>query len=203
MAILIKDRFDIPQDVKDQVIAPGYSDMEIGYKKLDDDGNYYVCTYARFPHAKGEMINWWYSEWLHDADSYKLWSKDHVSFYWNEAKRPGTVVGATHISSEYLGDEIVEMAISFYDPNDIFDTSKFEENNISLALVQENRNPAGEIINVFVHIVRDTYFGCEIRNRFFMPNSTEQDCKDLIAHNVGEMGNLGEFLANLYKRENQ
>ena len=203
MAILVNNRFEMPREILDTLIEPGYSDLECGYRKLDNDGNYLVATYARFPYCKGEMINWWYSEWLHNEDSYKLWSKDHVSFYWNEDKKPGTTIGATHISSEYIGDKFIEMAISFFDPADVYDTSKFAENNISLVLPQENRNPQGEIINVFIHVVRDTFFGCEIRNRFWIPNSTEQDAKDLITHNQGEMGSLGEFLANLYYRENQ
>ena len=202
MAITIASRFDIPQDIRDSVIAPGYSDMEVGYKDMGDN-MFYVCTYARFPYAKGEMINWWFSTWLHDDASYKLWSKDHQTFRWDDKKRPGTIVGATHISSEYIGKELIEMEISFFDPADVFDTSKFEENNISFVLLAENRSPDGTLRNTFMHVVRDTFFGCEMRNRFWTLNATEQESVDLIIHNQGEMGSLTEFLPSLYYRNNQ
>jgi len=202
MSINITSRFDIPQDIRDSVISPGYSDLEIGYRDLGD-GLFYACTYARFPYAKGEMVKWWFGTWLHDTASYRLWSKDHVSFRWDERKKPGTPVGATHISSEYIGDDIIEMGISFFDPADIFDASKFAENHISFVLVAENHSPDGEVLMTFLHVVRDTPYGCEMRNRFWLPNSNEQVARDLIFHNQGEMGSLAEFLPGLYYRETQ
>jgi len=202
MSITIASRFDIPQDIRDSVIAPGYTDLEVGYRDMGD-GLLYACTYARFPYAKGDMVKWWFGTWLHDTASYRLWSKDHVSFYWDDRKRPGTPEGSTHISSEYLGETLVEMEISFFDPAEIFDVSKFAENNISLILVAEINSPAGDFISTFLHVVRDTYYGCEMRNRFWLPYGSEQEARDLIAHNQDEMGSLSEFLPNLYYRENQ
>ena len=202
MAINITSRFDIPQEIRDSVIAPGYSDLEVGYRKLDDD-LYYACTYARFPYGKGEMVKWWFGTWLSDTASYKIWSKDHVSFYWDDRKLPGTPEGATHISSEYIGDDLIEMEISFFDPADLFDISKFAENNISYVVVAENRNPEGKLLMTFLHVVRDTFYGCEMRNRFWLPGGSEQAAKDLIFHNQGEMGSLAEFLPSFYYRLNQ
>ncbi len=202
MTIKIESRFDIPQDIRDSVIAPGYTDLEVGYKKLSDEV-YYACTYARFPYGKGEMVKWWFGTWLHDDASYKIWSKDHVTFRWDDRKRPGTAEGATHISSEYIGPDLIQMEISFFDPADLFDTSKFAENNISFVLVAENRNPEGKLLSTFLHVVRDTFYGCEMRNRFWVKTGVEQEAIDLIIHNQGEMGSLGEFLPNLYLRENQ
>ena len=195
-------RFDIPQDIRDSVIAPGYTDLEIGYRDLGD-GLYYACTYTRFPYANGEMVKWWFGSWLHDTASYRLWSKDHQSFHWDERKRPGTPVGATHISSEYIGGELIEMAIEFFDPADLFDISQFPKNSISLVLVAENRDPEGSLLMTFLHVIRDTFYGCEMRNRFWLPGSDGQKAKDVIAHNQGEMGSLAEFLPSLYLRETQ
>ena len=197
-----KTRYDIPQEVLDEMLAPGYGPLEIGYRLLPD-GVVYAATYTRFPYAKGRMVAWWFGSFLHNTQSYKLWHPDHTTFVWDDKKKPGTCVGATHISEEYLGDELVPMRISFYDPSDIFDVSKFEAANISCALVAEIRNPDGSLQGLFLHIVRDTSFGCEMRNRFWMVNSNEASARALLKHNTEEMGSLAEFLPGLYLRENQ
>ena len=200
--MIIKSRFDIPQDVRDSVIAPGYADLEAGYRDCGD-GVFHVCTLTRFPYATGEMVKWWFGTWLHDTASYRIWSKDHAAFSWDDRKRPGTPEGATHISAEYIGGELVEMGIEFFDPAELFDVTKFKENNVSLVLVAEINTPGGEMFATFLHVIRDTYFGCEMRNRFWLPNCTEQGAKNLFYHNSGEMGSLAEFLPSLYYRETQ
>jgi hypothetical protein len=161
------------------------------------DGNIFAATYTRFPYAKGKMVAWWFGTFLHNTQSYKLWHPDHISFVWDDKKKPGTCVGATHISEEYLGDELVPMRIKFYDPSDVFDVSKFEGAHISCALVAEIKKPDGSLLGMFLHIVRDTSFGCEMRNRFWLISATEESAKGLIKHNLEEMGSLAEFLPGL------
>ena len=162
-----------------------------------------ASTYTRFPCAKGRMVEWWFGTFLHNTQSYKLWHPDHTSFVWDDKKKPGTCVGATHISEERLGNRVVPMRITFYDPSDVFDVSKFEAAQISCALVAEIRGPGGSFFGMFLHIVRDTSFGCEMRNRFWLVNATEESVKALIRHNLEEMGSLAEFLPGLYLRENR
>jgi hypothetical protein len=195
-------RYDMPKEILDEVLAPGYGPLEIGYRSLPD-GNILASTYTRFPYAKGRMVAWWFGSFLHNTQSYKLWHPDHTTFAWDDKKKPGTCVGATHVSEEYLGNELVPMRIQFFDPSDIFDVSKFEEAHIGCALVAEIRRPDGSLFGMFLHIVRDTSFGCEMRNRFWLINATEEDAKGLIKHNVEEMGSLAEFLPGLFLRENQ
>jgi hypothetical protein len=194
-------RYDIPKEVLDEMLAPGYGPLETGYRMLPD-GKIYWATYTRFPYAKGKMVEWWFGTFLHNTQSYKLWHPGHTTFVWDDKKKPGTCVGATHISEEYMGDQVVPMRISFYDPSDVFDISKFKQANISCALVAEIRNPAGHTFAMFLHIVRDTTFGCEMRNRFWTIG-TEKDASDMLKHNIEEMGSLAEFLPGLYLRENQ
>lgn len=54
---------DIPQEVIEELLAPGYGPMEFGDVMLED-GTVYSSTYARFPYAKGYMIDWWFSSYL-------------------------------------------------------------------------------------------------------------------------------------------
>lgn len=195
-------RYDIPKDILEEMLTPGYGPLETGYQPLPD-GNIYAATYTRFPYAKGKMIEWWFGSFLHNTQSYKLWHPDHTTFVWDEKKKPGTCVGATHISEEYLGEQIVPMRITFFDPADIFDVSRFAAANIGCALVAEIRQPDGSLFGMFLHIVRDTTFGCEMRNRFWLMEATEEGARDLIKHNLEEMGSLAEFLPGLYLRENK
>jgi len=183
------------------VLAPGYGPLETGFR-VQPDGNVYACTYTRFPYAKGKMVEWWFGSFLHNTQSYKLWHPGHTTFVWDEKKKPGTCVGATHISEEYLGDQVVPMRIRFYDPSDIFDVSKFKKAQISCALVAEIKNPQGKNFALFLHMVRDTSFGCEMRNRFWLIGSNEESARHLLKHNLEEMGSLAEFLPGLYLREN-
>ncbi len=194
-------RFDIPQEVLEELLAPGYGDVETGVQQLEDELSL-ISVYARFPYATGKMVDWWFGTYLNSTRDYKLWSKDHISFKWDENKKPGTVVGGTHISEEYLGGELVPMRISFYDPADIFDVSRFEDANISCALVGEIRLPSGEVLATLLHIVRDTYYGCEMRNRIWA-RVPKEAAQGMLKHNMEEMGSLAEFLPSLYLRENQ
>ncbi len=193
---------DIPKEVIEELLAPGYGPMEFGDVMLED-GTVYSSTYARFPYAKGNMIYWWFASRLNNTNDYQFWSPDHGTFEWNDKKCPGTVVGATHISKEQFGDEIIPMQITFHDPADIVDTSRFEQANISCFLVAEVRLPTGELLSCFLHVARDTYYGCELRNRFWAPGDTREHTRLMNKHNIEEMGSLAEFLPGLYLRENQ
>ena len=195
-------RYDIPKDILEEMLTPGYGPLETGYRLLPD-GNIYAATYTRFPYAKGKMVAWWFGSFLHNTQSYKLWHPDHTTFVWDDKKKPGTCVGATHISEEYLGEQIVPMRITFFEPADVFDVSRFAAANIGCALVAEIRQPDGSLFGMFLHIVRDTAFGCEMRNRFWLMGATEAGAKALIKHNLEEMGSLAEFLPGLYLRENK
>ena len=80
---------------------------------------------------------------------------------------------------------------------------QLEEAHISCALVAEISGPGGIVVGMFLHIVRDTSFGCEMRNRFWLMGGAEKAAQGLIKHNLEEMGSLAEFLPGLYLRENQ
>lgn len=193
---------DIPAEIIEELLAPGYGPMEFGDTVLED-GTVYSSTYARFPYAKGYMIDWWFSTYLRSADHYQFWSPDHGTFAWNDKKRPGTAVGATHISKEQFGGEVIPMQITFYDPAELVDPERLKAANISCFLVAEVRLPTGELLSCFLHVGRDTYYGCELRNRFWAPGDTPEHARLMNKHNIEEMGSLAEFLPGLYLRENQ
>ena len=194
---------DIPQDVIEELLAPGYGPMEFGDVMLED-GTVYSSTYARFPYAKGYMIDWWFSSYLRNTDHYQFWSPYHGTFEWADNKKPGTTIGGTHISKETFGTETIPMAISFYDYTDLVDADRVKAANISCFLVAEVRlQETGQLLSCFLHVARDTYYGCELRNRFWAPGDTREHTRAMNLHNVEEMGSLAEFLPGLYLREHK
>lgn len=196
-------RFDFPKEIIQELSAPGYGSCETGYWKIEGRGSdYMAATLTRMPHCRSEMVTWWFGSFLHNTQSYRLWHPDHTTFYWNENKKPGTPVGATHISEETLNGEIVPMEITFYDPYELFDQTDLEREKIHCALIAEIRKPNQSLFGMFIHIVRDTYYGCEMRNRFWLCDTTEQCAVSLIQHNLEEMGNLAEILPCLFRNEN-
>lgn len=193
---------DIPQEVIEELLAPGYGPMEFGDTVLED-GTIYSSTYARFPYAKGYMIDWWFSTYLNNTTQYQFWSPDHGTFEWSDKKRPNTTVGATHISKEQFGDEVIPMQITFHDPSELVHPARLKAANISCFLVAEVRLPTGKLLSCFLHVGRDTYYGCELRNRFWAPGDTPEHTRLMNKHNIEEMGSLAEFLPGLYLRENR
>lgn len=194
---------DIPQEVIEELLAPGYGPMEFGDVMLED-GTVYSSTYARFPYAKGYMIDWWFSSYLKNTTNYQFWSPDHGTFEWADNKKPGTTIGGTHISKETFGTETIPMAITFYDYTDLVDAKRVKDANISCFLVAEVRlQETGQLLSCSLHVARDTYYGCELRNRFWAPGDTREHTRAMNLHNVEEMGSLAEFLPGLYLREHK
>ena len=194
---------DIPQEVIEELLAPGYGPMEFGDVMLED-GTVYSSTYARFPYAKGYMIDWWFSSYLKNTTNYQFWSPDHGTFEWADNRKPGTTIGGTHISKETFGKETIPMAITFYDYTDLVDAKRVKDANISCFLVAEVRlQETGQLLSCFLHVARDTYYGCELRNRFWEQGDTREHTRAMNLHNVEEMGSLAEFLPGLYLREHK
>ena len=194
--------FDFPKDMLQELLRAGYGKLEIGYYDLPD-GDKMVATYTQMPHCSGEMVNWWFGSYLTNTQSYQLWHPDHTTFRWNDQKKPGTCVGATHISEEVLGGETVPMEITFFDSADLFDPADLERGKIRCALTAEIRKPDGTLYAMFLHIVRETYYGCEMRNRFWLIHCDEAGAAGLMQHNLEEMGNLAEILPRLYHNQNR
>lgn len=190
---------EILKEEAGKLLAPGYSPLESGYYQMPN-GDWQVRVLIRMPYCKGKMVDWWFG-YIKDTATYKLWHQDHQLFEWDDKWKPGHYIGATHRSREALGPEIADIKIKFYDPSEIFDTSKFTAAHISAAVcasvVDDEGQPHGEMI----HCVRDTDFGCEMRNRFFLIGAPEPVAAGVLKHSLEEMGNLAQFLPYLYSRE--
>jgi len=160
------------------LLDPGYHEVENGYCGLPD-GTGYVASLVPMPGCTGEMYQWWF--WWHAVEParYTLWyPTNHIAAHPVDRgvlTAPGLTheqryVGTTHHVDEYVGADLVEIAISFVDPGELgFDTSRFGEAGIvghACARVSLRR-PNVEIATM-VHLARETDDGIEQRSRYWL-----------------------------------
>ena len=192
---------ELPIEEISQLLEPGYQPIETGYYRLPN-GYMHVRVLTRMPHCKGKMVDWWFG-YLRDTETYKMWDlKDHISLKWDEHWRPGHYIGASHTVEELVGGQLLKARIQFRAPAEFFDTSRFKEAKVGAVICANAYDleevPHGRII----HFVRDTDFGCEMRSRFWLFQASDVAGMGLMVHCIEEMGNLADFLPELYAREN-
>ena len=208
------------------LLQPGYLPLETGYTRLPN-GQMYIAVLTKMPGAKGKMIDWWFG-YAGDTQKYKMWHpKAHVIGEWDEHWSPGHYIGASHLVHEHLGEELVQLRITFREPSEYLDTSRFAEAKAG-AVVCGRAGFLDKPVDFahVIHFVRDTEEGCEMRSRFwsgdfkfrnqfvgpavdrvlntrFMRKKLvkEEIGRDLTIHCAEEMNHLAGFLPNLYKRE--
>ncbi|PKA15608.1 DAPG hydrolase family protein [Leptospira haakeii] len=165
------------------LLDPGYHSVENGYCELSD-GTAYVTSLVDFPGCTGDMYKWWF--WWHSVESarYTLWyPHNHVSarpVNREVLTRPGLLpeqryIGNTHNIDEYIGPDLVKIAIRFLDPSELgFDTSRFEAAGIvghACARVSF-RFPRLEAVTM-IHLARKTERGIEQRSRYWIGHNTK------------------------------
>jgi len=192
---------ELPVEEISQLLEPGYQPIETGYYRLPN-GYMHVRVLTRMPRCKGKMVDWWFG-YLSDTETYKMWHpKDHLALEWDEHWRPGHYIGASHTVEELVGGQLLKARIQFRDPAEFFDTSRFKEAKVGAVICANAYDleevPHGRII----HFVRDTDFGCEMRSRFWLFQAPDVAGMGLMVHCIEEMGNLADFLPELYAREN-
>jgi 2,4-diacetylphloroglucinol hydrolase len=166
-----------PEDVN-RLLDPGYHAVENGFCALPD-GSAYVASHVPFPGATGEMYTWWF--WWHSVEParYTLWYPyNHIAarpLNRDVLAAPGLTneqryVGNTHHVDEYIGSELLRIAIRFLDPAELgFDTSRFTAAGIvghACARVSLRDLPL-EVVTM-VHLARATADGLEQRSRYWI-----------------------------------
>ncbi|SOD72590.1 hypothetical protein SAMN05892883_1968 [Jatrophihabitans sp. GAS493] len=166
-----------PADLN-SLLDPGYHEVESGYCELPD-GSAYVTSLTKFPGCTAQMLRWWM--WWHsfEPERYSLWYPwNHVSVRRDDPAtehRPGLTdeqryIGSTHIITEYIGPDRMDIEIHFIDPADWgFDTGRFAGAGVQAhacgdVYLRRPRLRAGTM----VHLARDTDDGFELRSRYWL-----------------------------------
>lgn len=218
------------------LLQPGYTQGENGYCVLPD-GSACVALRHPLPGATPEMFEWWFAWHSLEDLRYKLWYPEmHVSARVDPEDRskildPGRPLaqkyqGMTHHVVEDIGGGVLNAVdISFLTPEDFgFDMALYHPPNAE-ALAAANVTargvddpPDGPALPVaFVHVVRKTADGIEVRNRFWVGYQIvdrkpvlmlppgmripEEAAQGLFLHDVQEFANLAAILPALYAEQ--
>ena len=194
------------------------------------DASYLVAVRTPMPGVKADMVRWWFADFLNTTEHYSWWHpEDHVWMDW-ENKKPGEVIGSSHLVHEYIGSELSKLRIQFIDSSEFFGFNPNDEDTLVICarvgLLEQEINTAK-----MCHVVRNTQTGAEMRSRFWLGHVAKRDGnetirsfegfvgnmalvrlflikqqvdpEDLKRHAIEEMTYLAELLPSLYKLENE
>jgi len=205
------------------VLTDDYTEMETGIHR-QANGIYVVKALTRMPDVKPRMVKWWFAEYMQTTEHYKRWHPTaHVWMDW-ENKKPGEIIGASHLVHEYIGQEFHKLRIQFVDPAEFIEHYQESDNQIAICartgLLDEPMN-----LGSMCHVVRATAWGAEMRSIFWLGHVDRRNgnnqvlsiegvlgntalmrylfispemATDLMIHAVEEMGYLADFLPELY-----
>jgi hypothetical protein len=207
------------------VADDGYQQTENGYGVLDD-GSIQVSVRTDMPGVTPQMWSWWFGWHGSDSRRYKLWHpRAHVSAEWkdgDDAGRGGAqrYVGRTSLISEYIGSTLMRADIQFVAPETIGMDSGGDVLPVCARL---GSGDAPVDVGWFVHHIRPTKQGSEMRSRFWLggphiavrsgpgvasrlvrsvasrvADISAASARDLMVHCAQEMNHLAGFLPDIY-----
>ncbi|AQT78152.1 hypothetical protein B1R94_01225 [Mycolicibacterium litorale] len=200
------------------LLDEGYQQTENGYGTLRG-GGFQVSVRTDMPGVTPAMWDWWFGWHGSDSRRYKLWHpRAHASARWGDEDADGRWVGRTSIIEEYLGSSYAKAAIQFLEPSALgLDADRLGDSVAVCARLGSSEVPVD--IGWFIHHIRATADGAEMRSRFWMggpytgvrrgnrladsvirPIAAHQlpDPRDLLVHCAQEMNHLAAFLPALH-----
>ena len=158
------------------------------------DASYLVAVRTPMPEVKAEMVRWWFSNFLQTTEHYNWWHpKDHVWMDW-ENKKPGEIIGASHLVHEYIGGDLSKFRIQFVNSAEFFGYDANDEDTFvicaRIGFLDQEMN-----IAKMCHVVRNTPDGAEMRSRFWLGHVAKRKENKTISSLEGFIGNT--FLTRL------
>lgn len=212
------------------IVDEGYQQTENGYGILGD-GSMQVSVRTDMPGVTPAMWAWWFGWHGSDTRRYKLWHpRAHLSARWKDgdqdsgAGRRGAqrYVGRWSMISEYIGSTKLGAAIQFVEPAAMGLPDDSDDTVSICARLGSADAPVDA--GWFVHQVRSTPGGSEMRSRFWMGGPhiavrkapevaskavrpiaskligvSESTARNLLVYCAQEMNHLAGFLADLWE----
>ncbi len=209
------------------VANEGYQQTENGYGILDD-GSFQVSVGTDMPGVTPAMWAWWFGWHGSDTRRYKLWHpRAHLSAHWKDGDDAGRrgeqrYIGRWSMISEYIGSTMLNAAIQFVAPATMGLPADSDDAVSICARLGSGDAPVDA--GWFVHQIRSTQAGAEMRSRFWMGGphiavrnapgvaswvvrpfasrvlgTSEATARNLLVHCAQEMNHLAGFLPELYE----
>jgi hypothetical protein len=213
----------------DCLLDAGYLALENGFTRLPT-GQLFIAALTSMPGVHGRMFEWWMGWHTQEAQRYKLWHpRAHLDN--GTAAMRGDDPGlsdrekylTTHYVTEYIGDRLERINISFVDPS-TFSSRLAEPGDDTTALVCGRVDLAAAPITIgyLLHQLRQVPGGAEMRSRFWLGQPLKRSdrtvryrgfpglprlmqlrlsdslARDMLVHCAMEMSHLAGFLPALY-----
>ncbi len=216
--------FDDAASIADE----GYQQTEDGYGILEN-GGFQVSVRTDMPGVTPAMWTWWFGWHGNDSRRYKLWHpRAHLSAAWNDGddagrRGPQRYLGRCSMISEYIGSTMLNGAIQFVEPATLGLPPGTDDAVAICARLGSGDAPVD--LGWFVHHIRSTPGGAEMRSRFWlggpyievrhapgvasravrpiasrMLGVPEATARNLLVHCAQEMNHLAGFLPRLYEQ---
>jgi hypothetical protein len=169
------------------------------------------------------MWSWWFGWHGCDTRRYKLWHpRAHLSAAWKDGKDDLSYIGRQSLISEYIGSSLLNGAIQFVAPSEMGCPPDSDDAVAVCARLGAGDAPVD--VGWFIHHVRSTQGGSEMRSRFWMGGQhiavrkapdvaskavrpiaskmlgdAEANARNLLVHCAQEMNHLAGFLPELYE----
>lgn len=163
-------------DQADRLMDAGYLPLETGTTELPN-GQVFVAALTHMPRVTGPMFEWWMGWHYMEHQRYKLWHpRAHVANGTEAMQGDDPNLSdrekyrTTHHVTEYLGNRLEAIKITFYSPETFFGkTRDFEANQVTALVcgkVELQRAPI--TIGHLIHQIRQVEGGAEMRSRFWL-----------------------------------
>jgi len=217
----------LPFDDAACVADDGYQQTENGYGVLED-GSYQVSVRTDMPGVSPAMWSWWFGWHGCDTRRYKLWHpRAHLSAAWKDGSDAGRrgdprYIGRSSMITEYIGSTMFHGAIQFVAPTDMGCPPNSADAVAICARLGSGDAPVD--VGWFIHHIRLTRSGVEMRSRFWMGGphigvrgvpgvasravrpfaarvlgNPETNARNLLVHCAQEMNHLAGFLPELHE----
>src|ERR1700757_3122841 len=194
---------------------------------FEDDGSVHVSVRTDMPGVSPAMWAWWFGWHGCDTRRYKLWHpRAHLSAAWRDAQdgvqeTDRRYIGRWSMISEYIGSTMLNAAIQFVAPAAMGCPADSDRAVSICARLGSGDAPVDA--GWFIHHIRSTRDGAEMRSRFWMGGphiavrnapgvasravrpiasrvlgTSEASARNLLVHCAQEMNHLAGFLPELY-----
>ncbi len=220
-----------PMSEADQLLEPGHLALENGFATLPN-GKIFVAVRTDMPRVTSAMFEWWMGWHYMEHQRYKLWHpRAHIANGTAEMRGDEPDLSdrekymTTHRVTEYIGDRLEAITITFSDPTSLFSRERALDENGTTALIygRVGLQRAPVTIGHLIHQIRATEGGSEMRSRFWLgqpkfdalgprnpinrllgSNTLSKRLlgahlgRDMLVHCGMEMNHLAGFLPDLY-----
>jgi transposase-like protein len=156
-----------------QLLEPGYSQMETGYCRLPD-GSMFVAVLTDMIGCKSRWLQWYFRH--------------------NMLTNKNSPKHSLHQGLFVLDKQVFENKFIPVEPTTLFEPSRLKASGVLVFVCGNSYFRDGTLASHAVRLVRNTMFGCEMRSRFWLYKCSEEKARIRMEHCIFDMVSLAYSL---------